>query len=125
MTAAEQRGYFGRTLHVHRTDPGSGYTVEGCVSLCTCCHVVRHGGTVSRRPTLYTPASQGVTKAISVRLDDSTLNDLDVVAAWLSRRSGGRPTRTDAIRFVARRAAHKLAARLRKKLRDFSVNGVD
>ncbi len=53
MTAEEQSGYFGRTLHVHRTDPGSSYTVGGCVSLCTCCHVARHGGAVSRRLTRY------------------------------------------------------------------------
>jgi len=38
MTADEHRAAFGKTLDVHRTTPGSLYTIEGCVTLCVTCH---------------------------------------------------------------------------------------
>jgi len=31
-----------RSLHVHRLVPGSEYTLEGCVTVCSRCHAVRH-----------------------------------------------------------------------------------
>ena len=30
--------YKGKSLHVHRTTPGSAYTMEGCITLCFVCH---------------------------------------------------------------------------------------
>jgi 5-methylcytosine-specific restriction endonuclease McrA len=38
MTDAEHVRYYGRTLDVHRINPGSEYTVDGCVTLCRMCH---------------------------------------------------------------------------------------
>lgn len=39
MSQDEHRSKFGRGLHVHRTTPGSHYTLEGCVTVCGPCHV--------------------------------------------------------------------------------------
>lgn len=38
VTNDESRDRFGRGLDVHRRVPGSLYTVDGCVTLCTSCH---------------------------------------------------------------------------------------
>jgi hypothetical protein len=38
MTADQHREEFGRTLDVHRIDPGQGYSLENCVTLCRPCH---------------------------------------------------------------------------------------
>jgi hypothetical protein len=38
MTEAEHGARYGRRLEVHRTTPGSLYTMEGCVTLCQACH---------------------------------------------------------------------------------------
>lgn len=38
MTDEESQAEFGRTLDVHRTVPGSLYSLEGCVTLCKECH---------------------------------------------------------------------------------------
>lgn len=38
LTNAEHLERHGKSLHVHRTQPGSPYTVEGCVTLCFACH---------------------------------------------------------------------------------------
>jgi hypothetical protein len=49
MTAEEHRARYGRTLDVHRTVPGSIYTLDGSVTLCRACHAPqpkRRGGQV-------------------------------------------------------------------------------
>lgn len=38
MTARQHVRRHGRTLDVHRIDPGSAYTMRGCVTLCQRCH---------------------------------------------------------------------------------------
>jgi hypothetical protein len=38
MTAAEHRQRYGRTLDVHRLEPGKPYTIDGCLTLCRKCH---------------------------------------------------------------------------------------
>lgn len=38
MTNEEHVGAQGRSLHVHRIEPGSAYTLEGCLTLCVRCH---------------------------------------------------------------------------------------
>ena len=45
MTDEEHRHRYGQSLHVHRVEPGSVYTLEGCVTLCVPCH-----GPEPRRP---------------------------------------------------------------------------
>lgn len=41
--------WFGSTLAVHRLEPGSEYTMEGCVTVCRLCHAKRHRGINSPR----------------------------------------------------------------------------
>src|SRR5262249_32933680 len=38
MPEDEHRARYGRSLHVHRLLPGSEYTVEGCLTVCSGCH---------------------------------------------------------------------------------------
>lgn len=38
MTNDKHTEKYGRSLHVHRTAPGSEYTAEGCETLCYKCH---------------------------------------------------------------------------------------
>jgi hypothetical protein len=38
MTAAQHIERHGRTLEVHRQEPGSPYSLDGCVTLCQGCH---------------------------------------------------------------------------------------
>ncbi len=38
MTAAAHLERYGRALDVHRSTPGSRYTVDGCVTVCRPCH---------------------------------------------------------------------------------------
>jgi hypothetical protein len=38
MTNEEHLARYGRVLDVHRITPGSPYTVDGCLTLCRCCH---------------------------------------------------------------------------------------
>jgi hypothetical protein len=38
MTAIEHRHRYGRALDVHRLDPRSRYTLEGCATVCRRCH---------------------------------------------------------------------------------------
>jgi hypothetical protein len=38
LTARQHRRRFGRGLEVHRSSPGSVYSLEGCVTLCRPCH---------------------------------------------------------------------------------------
>jgi hypothetical protein len=45
MSNDAHRERYGRQLDVHRTTPGSPYTVDGCVTLCKSCH-----GPQPRRP---------------------------------------------------------------------------
>jgi 5-methylcytosine-specific restriction endonuclease McrA len=42
---ADHRQIHGRGLEVHRTAPGSAYSVDGCVTLCRTCH-----GQMPKRP---------------------------------------------------------------------------
>lgn len=49
------------------------------------------------------------------RLEESTLADLDAVAAWLTRERGHKHTRTDAVRFAAREAAKKILKKVGKQ----------
>lgn len=44
----------------------------------------------------------------TMRLDDETLEALDVIAADLAGKVGGRPNRAAAVRFAAREAAKKI-----------------
>jgi hypothetical protein len=38
LSNAEHLDLTGKSLHVHRLQPGSPYTLEGCVTLCFSCH---------------------------------------------------------------------------------------
>jgi hypothetical protein len=38
MTAQQHRAKYGKTLDVHRLEPGSAYAAAGCVTLCRACH---------------------------------------------------------------------------------------
>jgi hypothetical protein len=39
MTNEEHKArYGGKSLHVHRKEPGGPYTVDGCITLCHACH---------------------------------------------------------------------------------------
>lgn len=38
MTRAESLDRYGCNLDVHRVDPGSAYTIDGCITLCRECH---------------------------------------------------------------------------------------
>lgn len=42
MSNAEHQQTTGKSLHVHRKSPGVEYTIEGCVTVCQACHVLRH-----------------------------------------------------------------------------------
>lgn len=38
MTNDQHKAKYGRGLQVHRKEPGSVYTIDGCVTLCVPCH---------------------------------------------------------------------------------------
>lgn len=38
MTKEEHKALYGKNLEVHRTEPGTPYTAEGCVTVCRLCH---------------------------------------------------------------------------------------
>jgi hypothetical protein len=54
MTNAEHLEEHGQSLHVHRTQPGSLYTLEGCVTLCVSCH-----GPEPKRASGEGPSAEG------------------------------------------------------------------
>jgi len=74
MKNSEHRKRFNQNLHVHRKNPGSEYSPEGCEWLCRPCHQQRHRDldkTTERPPPRRTDL-------ISLRLQ--TIRDVDALA---------------------------------------------
>lgn len=57
------------------------------------------------------PAAAGVTPPTQMRLKPDTLADLDLIAEARSQETGITHTRTDAVRFAAKREADRLRKR--------------
>lgn len=110
MTQVEHRAIYGRGLHVHRLDPGSVYTLNGCVTLCKPCHTEAHGGTRPCPPAKPLPIKPR-TKAMPFRLGPDVLTMLDAIAADRAARTKLDTTRTDAVKAVIREEHARLVRR--------------
>lgn len=49
LTDAEHRKKYRHGIEVHRNEPGSEYSLNGCVTVCRGCHGIRHRGDHSPR----------------------------------------------------------------------------
>jgi 5-methylcytosine-specific restriction endonuclease McrA len=86
LSNADHQKATGKSLHVHRLQPGSAYTVQGCISLCASCH-----GQAPRRA----PGEQDREQtAVLVALDPDMYDTLKAIAqangrpvAWEIRRA--------------------------------------
>jgi hypothetical protein len=83
---------FGRSLDVHRTEAGSQYAVDGCVTLCRSCHC-KKPKTLRRKRVERVP--------LGARLRLSTLAKLDAAAERLDM------SRSGVVEILAR-AAHQI-----------------
>lgn len=79
MTNAEHLELYGRQLDVHRIEPGSLYTEDGCVTLCKTCH-----GTEPKRP-VGTADRSGCNSGFFVRLTPESRTMLERLVARSGR----------------------------------------
>jgi hypothetical protein len=70
MTTAEHMTRYGRRLDVHRKQPGSRYTVDGCETVCKRCH--RHKPVSRRRVPTGKPFMFRVPPAMREALESLT-----------------------------------------------------
>lgn len=84
---------FGRGLHVHRLVPESPYTVEGCVTLCTPCHAMRHGATVFTRHPAGLRTKKSPKTSVVIKMRDSDLKNIETIISHLEKIGGHRPGR--------------------------------
>lgn len=73
MTNDEHKArYKGKSLHVHRSSPGSEYTVDGCVSLCYVCHGPKPRSKVggALEPFQFRPWNAGLVAALDAASKD-------------------------------------------------------
>jgi hypothetical protein len=112
MVNKDHTAKYGRGLHVHRLVPGSRYTVEGCILVCTPCHWLRHGAKQFKaQPIKFVPRNKGFLKSVSVGLSEVDLADLDTLKEYVRKKllpelylSNG-----DVIRFLVRTCARAIS----------------
>lgn len=100
MGNEEHVNRYGCQLHVHRTTPGSFYTVDSCVTICVVCHKnepKRTPGSVDLELT------EGVTKPTNYRLGSQVLEQLDSLVESFDAETGAGETRTSVVRQLIHR----------------------
>ena len=91
MTAAQHHERYGKNLDVHRTIPGSLYTLEGCVTICKRCHGPQPRRKKGQRDQAYNYSLVAIPlalyEALSRYAEDKSDEDTDRSISWAGRKA--------------------------------------